>query len=235
MLPKQNIMMYEMTVPSTDAKVKFRSFTIREEKLLLIAQQSEDPKVMVQTLKEIVEACTEGKLDVNTLAIFDLEYIMTKIRSKSVGETIRLQFQCDENAEHEPIVLDLDVSKIEVKKFPGHSKTISLFGNVGITMRYPDIEMLEVLSTMEEVPNLVFGIIYDCIESIYDDQEVFLAKDQTQADLVQFVDGLTKEQFKKIEEFFETMPKFEHVIEYKCATCGHEHRKKIEGISNFFS
>jgi hypothetical protein len=235
MLPKQNIMMYELTVPSTGQVVKFRPFTVKEEKLLLIAQQSDEVKTMVQTLREIITGCTEGKLDVTKLAVFDLEYIMVTLRSKSVGETIRLQFECDEDANHEPIVVDLDTTKIEIIRSDAHTKNIPLFGNVGVVMKYPDINLLESLALIENNPNIVFGIIYDCIDYIYDDQEVFPAADQSEAELVQFIDGLTKEQFAKIEDFFATMPKFLHTIEYKCSTCGHEHKKRIEGISNFFS
>jgi hypothetical protein len=234
MLPKQNIMMYELTVPSNGQKVKFRPFTVREEKLLLIAQQSEDIKVMIQTLKDIIDGCTENKVEVEKLAVFDLEYIMANLRAKSVGETVRLQFDCDKDATHEAIVVDLDMTKLEVFKPDGHDKRIPLFGNVGVVMRYPDATMLETLAKIDLEPNAVFGIIYDCIDYIYDDQEIFPAKEQSEADLVQFIDGLTKEQFQRIQEFFETMPKFMHTVEYKCQTCGHEHKKRIEGFSNFF-
>lgn len=234
MLPKQSITMYELEVPSSGQKVKYRAFTIREEKLLLIAQHSEDEKIMVQTLKEIIKSCTNDKLDVDSLAIFDLEYIMVSLRAKSVGETIRLEFQCDNDEKHPITTIDFDLSKITVKKTEGHTNIIPLFDDVGVKMRYPDISMMETLVQIEDDPNMIFGIIYDCIEYIYDSEEIFLASDQTEADLVSFVDSLTKEQFKKIEEFFVTMPKFSQSIEYTCTECGHKHSKNIEGFSNFF-
>lgn len=234
MLPKQQITMYELVVPSTGAKLKYRPFTVREQKLLMIAQQSDELKIMVDTLKEIIRACTNEKVNLDSLAVFDLEYIMATLRTKSAGETVKLEFSCDADSTHPVTIVDLDLSKIEVTKYPGHDKKIGLYDDVGVVMKYPDIGMLESLHGIEETPEMVFGIIYDCIDYIYDSDEVFHAKDQTQAELVEFIDGLTKEQFSKIENFYATMPKFTHTLQYKCATCGHEHNKVIEGFSNFF-
>jgi len=234
MLPKKTPTMYELTVPSTGAKVKYRPYTVKEEKLLMIAEQSSDVNVMVNTLKAIISACTEDKLNPETLAIFDLEYIMATLRSKSVGETVRLSFECDADPKHDKIVVDMDLSKIEVTKPEGHSRTIPLYGDVGVIMRYPDVNMLESLQGLEGNPDIIFGIIYDCIDSIYDKHEVHKAVEQKQEDLVEFIDNLDKKEFKKIENFFVTMPQFKHTIEFKCPTCGHEHIKSVEGFENFF-
>jgi hypothetical protein len=234
MLPKKNPTMYELKVPSTGAKIKFRPYTIREEKLLMLAEQSGEVTVMVNALKEIISACTNEKVKVDDLAVFDLEYIMAKLRSKSVGETVRLQFDCEADPKHDKAVVDMDMSKIEVKFTQGHEKVIKLFDDVGVIMRYPNIEMIETLAKIEENPDVIFGIIYDCIDTIFDKEEMHKASEQKPEEIAAFIDSLEKVEFKKLENFFVTMPKFEHTIEYKCPTCGKEHTKYVAGFENFF-
>lgn len=234
MLPKQQIAMYTLTVPSTGQEVKYRPFTVREEKWLMLAKESSETPVMIQTLKEIIKACTEGKVDPDKLAVFDLEFIMATLRSKSVGEAVKLDFGCDADPKHDHILLDVDLSKIEVIKDPKHNKKIPLFDDVGVIMKYPDLTMLDTLMGLHENPNMIFGVIYDCIDKIYNSKEVFEASEQSEKELEEFIEGLTKDQFGRIEDFFTTMPMFSHTIEFKCPTCGKEHKKTIEGFENFF-
>lgn len=233
MLPKQNIIRYELTIPSTGKVVKFRPFTVREEKSLLIANQSENLQTMVETLKAVITECVEG-VEVEKLATFDLEFIMVSIRAKSVGENVRLEFECEADSSHPAIIMDLDLTKMSVKTDPIHTKKIPLFDDVGVVMKYPDISMMETMVDIESNPLEVFEMIKKCIDYIYDSEEVFHAKDQTAAEIEEFVEGLTKEQFDRIGKFFTTMPKFVHEVDYICPTCGHEHHKKIEGFSSFF-
>jgi len=234
MLPKKSPTMYELKVPSTGAKIKFRPYTIREEKLLMLAEQSGEIAVMVNALKAIISACTNEKVKVDDLAVFDLEYIMAKLRSKSVGETVRLQFDCEADPKHDKAVVDMDMSKIEVTFTEGHDKVIKLYDDVGVIMRYPNIEMMEALAKIEENPDVIFGIIYDCIETIFDKEEMHKANEQKPEEIAEFIDNLEKVEFKKLENFFLTMPKFHHTIEYKCPTCGKEHKKYVAGFENFF-
>lgn len=234
MLPKKNPTMYELVVPSTGKTIKFRPYSIREEKMLMLAEQSGEVKVMVNALKEIIVACTDGKVDVETLAIFDLEYFMAKLRSKSVGETVRLQFDCDKDPTHDKAVVDMDLSKIEILRTEGHKTVIPLFDDVGVIMRYPNIEMIEAINQIEENEDIIFGIIYDCIDTIFDKEELHKAADQKPEEIAAFIDSLEKHEFKKLEQFFITMPKFEHTITYKCPTCGEEHVKHVKGFENFF-
>lgn len=234
MLPKKSPTMYELKVPSTGAKIKFRPYTIREEKLLMLAEQSGEIAVMVNALKAIISACTNEKVKVDDLAVFDLEYIMAKLRSKSVGETVRLQFDCEADPKHDKAVVDMDMSKIEVTFTEGHNKVIKLYDDVGVIMRYPNIEMMEALAKIEENPDVIFGIIYDCIDTIFDKEEMHKANEQKPEEIAEFIDNLEKVEFKKLENFFLTMPKFNHTIEYKCPTCGKEHKKYVAGFENFF-
>lgn len=237
-LPVINTPTYQTVVPSTDEKIKYRPFLVKEEKALLIAQQSEDLVTMVDTLKSVIKSCTFGKLDVDTLAIFDLEFLFTQIRSKSVGETISLLFGCD-NCGDDPkakVKITIDLSTLKVDKPEGHQKNIQLFDDVGVIMKYPTIDVFkdfQDLST-DDVES-IFKIVCKSIECIYTGEEVYYAKEQKPEDMEEFVNNLTQDQFAKLQQFFETMPKLRHGVKYKCPVCGTEHEKSVEGLDAFFT
>lgn len=229
-LPKQQLPIFQTKIPSTGELVKYRGFTVKEEKALLLAQETDDPTVILNAIIEVLEACLQGEIDVKSLAHFDVEYLITMVRAKSVGEVIELSMYCDTDPNHRRIPVTVDVSKIEVKTPLGHNKVISLYDDVGVTMKYPTVEKFMAFENMTGVDALV-----ECIDNIFTTDEVFDSKDQTREELLDFVQSLTKTQFRKIEQqFFKTMPTYEHEIEYKCSDCGHVHKKVIRGISNFF-
>lgn len=227
---------YTLTVPSTGKTVKYRPFLVKEEKALLIAQQSEDLNVMVDTLKSIINSCTDGKLNAEELAVFDMEYIFTQIRANSVGEEIRLVFKCghceDANAKREVII---DISKINVIKNPDHTNKIELSENFGVIMKYPSIDTLKILDDTE-LPEIeqVFKVMCNCIDIIYTGEDLFYAKDETQEDIESFVNNLTRQQFQKIKWFFDTMPKLKQSVEFDCPICGAHNKTELEGIQDFF-
>ena len=230
-LPKPALPIFSLTVPSTGEKVTFRQFTVREEKMLAQAQQSEDVGTIVNAIKCIIDECVTGLKDPSSLALFDLEYIITKIRAKSVGETIDMQMPCEADATHRPIPVRVELDKIEVITPPGHSKNIKLYDGVGIVMKYPSLSMLTEFEQMTDP----FEAVIMCIDHIYTEEEIFYAHEQTKEELQEFLEGLTSTQFKLIETtFLETMPKFEYNLDYTCPECGHEHHKVIKGMSNFF-
>jgi hypothetical protein len=229
-LPKQTLPIFTLTVPSTKKKVSFRQFTVREEKMLSQAQQSEDIGVIANAAKEIIRACVTG-VNPEELALFDIEYIMTRIRSKSVGEKIDLTLKCEKDESHSPILARIELDKIEVKFPEGHTKNIELYAGNGIVMKYPTIESVERFESMDGLE-----VIADCIESVYTPEEVFYTKDQTKAEIIDYLESLTKEQVDKIDDlFFKRMPVYEYVLEYECRDCGHKHRKIVKGLSNFFA
>lgn len=237
-LPMQTAPTYTLTIPSSKEPLKYRPFLVKEQKSLLIAQQSEDPVVMANTLKQVVDACSMSKIDVNKLAVFDLEYIFSQIRAKSVGETVEMFFFCDtcedENAKAK---ITIDLTKLKVEFNSTHTNKIALFDDVGVVMKYPSIEILKTLDQLNgstPEPELVFNVIVDLIESIYDDQEIYHAKEQTREEMLQFVNNLTTEQFSKIEHFFETMPKLQYAVDYVCPVCKKPHHKVLEGLNSFF-
>ena len=230
-LPKQQLPIFSTTIPSTQQKIKFRGFTVKEEKSLLLAQESEDPDVIINAVNEILSACIQDKIDVLKLATFDVEYLMTHIRAKSVGETVKLRMPCDVDENHKRTLIEIDISQIKVKIPENHHKVIKLYDDVGVTMKYPTMQ------TIVDVENATgVDVIVMCLENIFTDEEVFPASEQTREEIMDFLDGLTKSQIEKIEkEFFETMPSFEFEFEYKCQECGTEHKKIIRGLNNFFT
>lgn len=238
-LPMMSTPTYEMVVPSTGAKVKYRPFLVKEEKALLIAQQSEDALTMINTLKGVIKSCVQDKIDVENLATFDLEYMFIQIRGKSVGESIDLYFPCDtdhgEDNEKARVKITLDVNDITVEKLPNHTNKFELYGEVGVVMKYPTVEVLKKLEDLNENDlDKVFEVMAYSIDYIYEGEKLFYASEQKHEDLIQFINNLSSEQFIKLQQFFETMPKLRKEIEYNCPICGKHHKKVLEGIQSFF-
>ena len=239
-LPVQNTPVYTLEIPSTKEKFKFRPFLVKEEKALLIAQQSEDVNVMSDTLKGIIESCAKTKINIESLATFDIEYIFCQIRAKSAGETVDLMFYCDvcENDPKAAIKLNIDITKIVVEFNKDHVKKIPLFDDVGIVMKYPGINMLSKLSALSEDASddvdKVIEVMAASIDMIYQGDEIHSHKDTKLEEMIEFVNNLTAEQFKLMKDFFETMPKYQHRVQYKCPVCSKDHNKILSGISNFF-
>jgi hypothetical protein len=230
---------YNLTVPSTGVNVKYRPFLVKEEKALLIAQQSEDLNVMVDTLKGVIRSCVTDKIDVDRLAIFDIEYIFTQIRSKSVGEVVELLFPCDvdhgEDNAKAKVKISIDISKLEVEKPEGHTTKITLFNDVGVVMKYPSMKTLAALEELDsENIDAIFGVIADCVDIIYQGDELHYAAEQSKEDILQFLGNLTSDQFKNLQTFFTTMPKIKKVVEYDCPVCGKHHTAALEGMQSFF-
>lgn len=236
-LPMNSMPTFNMVIPSTGKSVRFRPFVVKEEKALLIAQQSEDQTVMVDTLKSVLGSVIQDKIDVNKLAIFDLEYMFLQIRGKSVGETVDLVFQCDddhgEQNEKARSKVTISLSELEVTKPEGHSNKIPLFGNVGVIMKYPTLDAADYLKDADNIEE-VFNLVAELIDIIYDGDEVYHGHETSKEELLQFLNNLSSEQFAKIQNFFETMPKLSTKVEYKCPICGKEHKKVLEGLANFF-
>lgn len=235
-LPVKAAPIYNLTIPSSKKKVKFRPWLVKEEKSLLIAQQSEDQEVMRDTLKHIIELCIIDNINVNDLSTFDLEYIFTQIRGKSVGEDVELIFRCqhctDENAK---VKIKFDITKIEVDFPENHSKKIPLFDNVGIMMKYPTVDIIQSLNSQnKDDVNSIFKTVISCIDYVYDSEEIYYASESTDEELDSFLSQLTSVQFAKLEEFFETLPRMKHDIKYKCPVCGKDNHVTLEGMTSFF-
>lgn len=234
-LPIQTTPTYTLTIPSTKKEIKYRPFLVRDEKSLLLAEQSDDENVMQDTLKQIISSCTDNSIDVNSLATFDLDYIFAQMRSKSIGEVADMLFTCGACQEKNNVVkLSVDISKIEVTSSEGHTNKIHLFDDVGVVMKYPTVKMKQRIEQGFDDPDFSIDIIIDCIDLIYNTNEVFHAKEQPREDLKVFVEKLNKKQCDLIENFFKTMPKFQKLIEFQCPACKANNNMMLEGIQDFF-
>ena len=235
-LPINTSPTYSVVIPSTKETIKFRPFLVKEEKSLLIAQHSEDQNVMVDTLKGIIRACTLDKVDPDTLATFDLEYLFTQIRAKSVGEKVDLVFPCDVcTDEKAKVKLTFDLTQINVDFPEGHTKKIELFDDVGVIMKYPSINVIKQLESINTSDiESVFNVISSSIDIIYNGDEVFHAKEESKKDIVEFLENLTSQQFGKIQNFFVTMPRLRESVKYTCPVCSLDHDKILEGLDSFF-
>lgn len=229
-LPKQQLAVFTTSIPSTKQKIKFRGFTVREEKSLLLAQESDDADVILQCVTTIINACVQEPIVVEDLTMFDIEFLLTHIRSKSVGEIIQLRMPCEVDETHDRTLVGVDISKIEVIFPEGHETLIHLYDDVSIQMKYPSVSDIMKLDQATGLDAVVA-----CIDKIITTDEVYRAEDETKEELMDFVESLTKDQLQQIEDrFFRKMPSFQHTINYKCKTCGHDHIKIISGLSNFF-
>lgn len=238
-LPVNTTPIYTLTIPSTQQTVKFRPFRVKQEKALLIAQQSEDVHVMMDTLKVVISECVIDSVDTDNMPSFDAEYIFAQIRAKSVGEIVELFFLCNEDhgADNDKakVKMSFDLTQLKVFTPEGHVKTIPLFDDVGVIMKYPTLDVLKRIHEMDENDiDAMIDITADCIESIYNTDEIFRGSETPKADLTQFLDNLESGQFSLIQNFFNTMPRIKQEIDYNCPVCDKAYHTTLEGINSFF-
>ena len=231
-LPTMNIPTYELEVPSTKKKLAYRPFLVKEEKILLMAMEEEKETQLNRALKQVVNNCTFEKIKVDKLPLFDLEYIFLRIRAKSVGEVTKLSLLCQDDGEtYVPVELDLE--EIEVEFQEGHTTKIELTEDVGIIMTYPTFEFLD-LNIADADVNTLFTLIGNSIHQIYEGETVHERADFNKKELKTFLESLTSEQFKKVQNFFETMPRLRHTIEIENPKTKVTNTVVLEGLNAFF-
>ena len=201
-LPKLNTPTYELEVPSTDEKIKYRPFLVKEEKILMIAMESKDNTQIVNAVKDIVTSCTFDKLDVANLPMFDVEYIFLQIRAKSVGEISKLKILCPDDKKTYADA-EVDLTKVEVQVDDNHSNKIELTDDMGMIMTYPTIDSFTDSGIQTIDANNMLDVIGSCILQIYEDkgEKVFQAKDQTKKELTEFIESMNTSQFKQVQAF----------------------------------
>lgn len=228
-LPTLEVPSYQLVLPSTKKKIKFRPFLVKEYKILLTSLEA-DTEEITRVVTELVDSCTFKQLDINKLAHFDIEYIFLQIRAKSIGELTNLVMNCECGNK---LYFDIDLTKIKVENSDTLNNKINIDSNVGIVLRYPKFE--EYVNLYDNLnTNNVFEKIASCIEAVYTDEE-YLEKDSfSNEELLEFLSSFTKEQFDKLEEFFKKMPKVVQEVTQKCTTCEKENYIRLEGLENFF-
>jgi ribosomal protein L44E len=226
-LPVVKTPTYDLVIPSTGQKVKYRPFLVKEEKILMVAAESEDRKDIMNAMKDIVKNCVEEDIDVDSLATFDLEYIFISLRSKSVGETVDLTVKCEHCGEENKTRIDF--GDVEVTKQGKASNKVEITDSMGIVMKYPNIDGISKIENADPI-----GVIKGCIDYIYDEKQVYKASEASAAELDDFVNSLGYKEMEKIKAFFDSMPKVTKKVKFKCSSCKKQNTMTIEGFDNFF-
>jgi hypothetical protein len=238
-LPKINTPTYELELPSTGKKIKYRPFLVREEKILIMALESEDMKQITNAIVQILSDCilTKG-IKVSDLSTFDIEYLFLNVRAKSVGETVEVNITCPDDGET-TVQMEIAIDDIRVQKNKDHKEIIKLDDNLSMKLKYPSLDQFveNNFETNEEVSdvNRSLSMITSCIDMIYDSEESWSAADCSKKELEEFVDQLNTKQFKEIETFFTTMPKLTHTVKVTNPNTKVESEVILEGLASFFS
>jgi hypothetical protein len=231
-LPKLNTPKYDLTIPSTGKTVTFRPYLVKEEKVLMLALESEDEKQIMRAVKELIEACTFDEVNSDKLSMFDLEYIFTKIRTKSAGETTKVKLPCEKCEHLNEVIIDLDNG---LKVSEGREKKIELTSDTGIIMKYPSVnDFTEVSSAEGSEIDKVFKLMARAVDSIYSGDDVYDARTEPEKEIIGFLESLNSAQFILVKDFFDNMPQACVNVSYTCESCGNEHTMELKGLRNFF-
>ena len=239
-LPTIETPTYELKLYSSNKKVRYRPFLVKEEKVLIIALESKDQNAITHAVKEVLKKCilTKG-IDVDNLPTFDIEQLFLNIRSKSIGEDIKLNVTCpDDNETKVPVTIYVD--EIKIVKSKGHTKDIVLDDNMTLRMKYPSLSQFvgnnfDTEDDSESTVNKTFQVVADCMDTIFNNEESWDANDYTPSERLEFVEQLNSQQFKKLEKFFETMPKLSHTIEVVNPNTKEKSSVVLEGLADFFA
>jgi hypothetical protein len=241
-LPRIDVPIYTVKLISTGKTIRFRPFTVKEEKLFLMASQSEDSTYIFNTVLQVLNNCILDDVNVEKLPMFDVEFIFLNLRARSIGEVVDLKYKCNndvvsENGESKKcnnlVDVKVNVLQIEPTIDPSHTNKIELSDKLGIVMKSPSIEFLGNNLSGDQF-DVVIELIVDCIDYIYDEETLYYAKDSSREELIEFLDSLQSKELEKLKQFFDTLPKIKKDLDFKCNKCGHEEKIVLEGIQSFF-
>lgn len=230
-LPKLDTPVYNLELPSTGNVIKYRPFLVKEQKILMMAEESKDENEVYNAMKETITSCTFGDLDVENAPIFDVEYAFVKIRSKSVGETIEFRVLCPDDKEtYGETTINLDEVSVQVED--GHTNIIEINDNIKMVMRYPTLSNAK---SFTGTTSDVFNILKGCIHEVHHDETIYHRVDITDKDIEEFIEGFTVDQFQKVTDFFETMPKLRHFVEVENPKTKVKSEILVEGLESFLA
>ena len=242
MLPKLDVPIYEVKLLSSGKVIRFRPFLVKEQKLFLMASESEDAKETINVIRQVLRNCILDDISIDDLPTFDLEWLFMHLRARSVEEVVDLKYKCnntvkDEKGEEDRctgvVNFKMNLLEIEPTRHPEHTNKIQLTENLGVCLKYPSFEMIQKYESLSEA-NIMSKVLVDCIDYLYDKDQVYYAKDNTKEELDEFVDNLQQKDLEKIKHFFETMPEIKKNVQFKCPKCAYEEDIEIKGIQSFF-
>ena len=231
-LPKLNTPTYELELPSTAEKIKYRPFLVKEQKVLMMAQDSGEDQQIAEAMGNLVSSCTFGKVDAETSPMFDLEYVFLKVRGKSVGETVQLSLICPDD-EKTTVPVNLKLDDIEVQMLDNHTNEINISESVKVVFRYPLLNDMKSMDKDSTDIQKVFHFLVNCMHEIHYDDDVYRRTDLKDAEIEDFIDQFTGEQFELITNFFNSMPKLRHTVEVTNPKTKVKSEVVLEGLESF--
>lgn len=244
MLPKIDVPIYSVKLLSLKDLVKFRPFTVKEEKLLLMASEAEDVTSTVDTIKQIMNNCVLSDVDMSKLPIYDFEYLFLNIRARSVGEVVKLQYKCNNDINDEEgdgthkcdtlVKIDVNLMEINFRNKEKIDTKIEITDKMGVVMKHPSLDIYKSFTEDVDSGNLIVKMTASCIDYIYDADQIYYAKDYTEEELIDFIESLQSKDLEKIKDFFESMPRLSKDIDFNCPKCGYKEVMHLEGIESFF-
>lgn len=238
MLPKLETPTYEITLPLSKKKIKYRPFLVKEQKHLLMAMESKDTEEIHRTIKDILETCTlTEKIDVDSLPIIDVEYYFLMMRAKSVGEVVQSRYRCNNQVDGKSCnnIMEKDINLMDVKiQSNDINPEIQLTDKITLKLKYPEFGIVKDSLKYESDSEVTFNLIASSIDYIYDGEQFYYAKESSHEELMEFVESMNQSQFSRIENFFNNLPKMKETIEMTCNKCGYHHKFDVEGLENFF-
>lgn len=238
-LPKIDAPIYELDLPLSKKRIRYRPFLVKEQRNLLMALESEDTDSIEQNIKQVLRNCTLTEdIDIDKLPVTDVEYYFLHLRARSVGEVVENKYRCNNVVEEKECgnIMEVNVNLLDIKVEMSEEITdiINISNNMKVKLRYPEFSIVKEAKNTQDVGEFAIKMIASSIEYIHDGEQFYYASEVDQSELVEFVDSLSQHQFAKMEEFFNNLPKLQKTVDFTCNKCGFEHKLELEGLNNFF-
>lgn len=242
MLPKLDVPIYETKLISNGEVVRYRPFLVKEQKLFLMAAESEDPKDTVNAIKQVLRNCVLDDIDVENMATFDIEYLFLQLRARSIGEVVNLRFNCNNNVTEKGeevkcgnlVKIDVNILEVNPTKNESHTNKVQITDKIGVVLKYPTFGTIDSNEIDTQDMQQILNVIVSCIDYIYDEEQVYYAKDTKKEELVEFIENMKQTDLEKLSAFFTSLPKMKKDVHFHCNKCGYEEDITLEGVQSFF-
>jgi T4 bacteriophage base plate protein len=238
-LPKIDTPVYEIDLPLSKTRIRFRPFLVKEQRNLMMAMEADEKETIERNIRQVLHNCTlTENIDIDKLPIIDVEYYFLQLRARSVGEVVENKYRCENVVENDKcgnlMDVNLNLLEIQIETDPSLDDVIQINGQISVKLKYPEFSVIQRASKFESATDMAFDMIVESIEWIFDGEQYYYANESEPAELIEFVESLNQTQFEKIEEFFNKLPKLNKKIEVDCKKCGFHHTINVEGLDAFF-